>query len=158
MSFDLWLLKFNAMRSYLQMGYRLVLCLLIVTVASCSHSFQFNPSTLVPGANGRVKVNKDKNNNYAINISVDNLADPGLLQTPKANYIVWMETTDKGTQNLGRLVPSRGLFSKSSSGSLQTVTPFAPVRFFITAEDQIDPAYPSQTILSSENSLIRERN
>lgn len=146
------------MKSFSQGGHKLVLCLFIATLASCSQSLHFIPSTLVPGAEGKVKVNKDKNGNYAINMSVDNLADPGLLQTPKAYYIVWMETTDKGTQNLGRLVTSRGLLSKSTSGSLETVTPHAPIRFFITAEDQMDPAYPNQIILTSENKLIRERN
>src|SRR5688572_8437468 len=146
------------MKSISRVGYGLVLCLIIAGLASCSQSLNFIPSTLVPGADGKVRVNMDKNRNYAIDVSVDNLADPSLLQTPKANYIVWMETTDKGTQNLGRLVTSRGLFSKAMKGSLETVTPHAPVRFFITAEDQSDPPYPSQVILTSENNLIRERN
>jgi hypothetical protein len=146
------------MNSFLRNRSRLLLCLLIATMASCSHSLNFNPSTLVPGAEGKVNVNKDKNGNYAIDVSVDNLADPSLLETPKANYIVWMETTENGTQNLGRLVTSKGVFSKSTSGSLETVTPYAPLRFLITAEDEIDPSYPSQVILTSENNLIRERN
>ena len=146
------------MKSFSRVGYGLVLCLIVALLASCSHSLNFIPSTLVPGADGKVRVNRDKNMNYAVDVTVDNLADPSLLQTPKANYIVWMETTNQGTQNLGRLVTSPGLFSKAMRGSLETVTPYAPVRFFITAEDQVNPQYPSQIILTSENSLIRERN
>lgn len=146
------------MKSFSRVGQSLVLCLFVAGLASCSHSLNFIPSTLVPGADGKVRVSSDKNRNYAINVSVDNLADPSLLQSPKANYIVWMETTDNGTQNLGRLATSRGLFSKTMKGSLETVTPYAPVRFFITAEDKADPPYPSQAILTSENNLIRERN
>jgi hypothetical protein len=118
----------------------------------CSNSLKFVPSTVVPGAEGTVKVKTDKNNNYAVNVNVQNLAEPNLLATPKATYVVWMETADHGTQNIGRLTSSQGLFSKARKGSLETVTPYRPIRFFITGEDRADAEYPaSETVLTSES-------
>lgn len=125
-----------------------------VCLVSCSNSLNFIPSTVVPGAKGNVHVKTDKNKNYGINVSVRDLADPSELADPKANYVVWMETQNNGTQNLGRLIMSRGLFSKSMKGSLNTVSPYTPIRFVITAEDRADAQYPgSETILTSESNL-----
>jgi hypothetical protein len=132
--------------------------LLVITAAawltSCSNSLNFVPSSMVPGAEGKVKVKTDKNRNYAIDVNVRNLADPSLLTDPKANYVVWMETQNNGTQNLGRLTTSHGLFSKAMKGSLETVTPYTPIRFLVTAEDRADAQYPSsETILTSESNI-----
>lgn len=132
--------------------------LFVVVVAacltSCSNSLNFVPSTIVPGAEGKVKVKTDKNRNYAIDVNVRNLEDPGLLKDPKPNYVVWMETQNNGTQNLGRLTTSRGLFSKTMKGSLMTVSPYTPIRFLVTAEDRADAQYPSsETILTSESNI-----
>jgi hypothetical protein len=132
--------------------------LLVITaaacLASCSNSLNFVPSTLVPGAHGNVKVKTDKNKNYSVAVNIRDLADPSLLAEPKANYVVWMETENNGTQNLGRLMTSHGLFSKQMKGSLNTVTPYVPIKFVITAEDRADAQYPgSETILTSESNL-----
>jgi hypothetical protein len=134
---------------------RLLLVVVVAAcLASCSNSLNFVPSTIVPGAEGKVKVKTDKNRNYAIDVNVRNLAEPSLLTDPKANYVVWMETQNNGTQNLGRLIISRGLFSKAMKGSLVTVTPHTPIKFLITAEDQADAQYPSsQTVLTSESNI-----
>ena len=127
---------------------------LAACLASCSNTLNFVPSTIVPGAKGNVKVNTDNNRNYTVKVNVRDLADPSLLADPKANYVVWMETTNNGTQNLGRLVTSHGLFSKTMRGSLTTVTPYTPIKFLITAEDQADGQYPgSETILTSESNI-----
>jgi hypothetical protein len=134
----------------------LIFIVVAACLSGCGRSLSFVPSTVVPGADGKVKVRKDKNRNYAVDLNIDNLADPGLLKTPKAYYVVWMETTDNGTVNLGRLNSSRSLFSKARRGSLQTVTPYHPLRFLVTAEDQADGQYPSsETVLASESNIHR---
>lgn len=134
---------------------RLLLVILVaVCLASCSNSLNFVPSTIVPGAKGDVKVKTDKNRNYEIAVNVHDLVDPSQLTDPKGIYVVWMETQNNGTQNLGRLLPQRGLFSKTMNASLTTVTPYTPIRFLITAEHQADAQYPSsETILTSESNL-----
>src|SRR6186713_2022056 len=104
-----------------------------ICFTSCSNSLHFMPSTAVPGAEGKVHVKTDKNQNYSIKVDVRNLAQPRLLADPKNAYVVWMETVNNGTLNIGRLSSSHGLFSKAMKGSLETVTPYRPVRFIITA-------------------------
>jgi hypothetical protein len=140
------------MITILRISRLLLVMIAAACLTSCSNTLHFVPSTVVPGANGSVKVKTDKNNNYAIDVSVRDLAEPSLLTDPKANYVVWMETQN-GTQNLGRLRTSRGLFSKSMKGSLVTVTPHTPIKFLITAEDQADARYPGETILTSESNI-----
>lgn len=137
-----------------------IVALLIAAMylTSCSRSLDFIPSTVVPGAEGKVNVKKDKNRNYAISVNVHNLADASLLKNPKANYVVWMETADNGTQNLGRLTTSHGLFSKAKKGSLETVTPYRPLRFLITAEDRPDAQYPNSEIVLTSESNVDGRN
>jgi hypothetical protein len=49
-----------------------------------------------------------------------------------------MKTDNHGTKNIGKLNPSSGLFSKTLKSSLQTVTPYKPESFFVTAEDDAD--------------------
>lgn len=142
------------MRTVLKNSRLLLVITLAACLASCSNTLNFVPSTIVPGAKGNVKVNTDNNNNYTIKVNVRDLADPSLLTDPKGNYVVWMETQNKGTQNLGRLVTSRGLFSKTMKASLTTVTPYTPIKFLITAEDQANAQYPSsETILTSESNI-----
>jgi hypothetical protein len=125
-----------------------------ICLTGCSNSLHFLPSTTVPGAEGKVKVKTDKNENYAISVDVRNLAQPRLLKDPKNAYVVWMETVNNGTQNIGRLTSSRGLFSKAMKGSLETVTPYRPVRFLVTAEDSPEAQYPNdEPVLTSESNL-----
>jgi hypothetical protein len=142
------------MKTILKIFRLLLVIIAAACLTSCSNSLKFVPSTIVPGAEGKVNVKTDKNRNYAIDVNVRNLADPSLLTNPKANYVVWMETQNNGTQNLGRLKTSRGLFSKAMKGSLVTVTPHTPIKFLITAEDQANAQYPSsETILTSESNI-----
>jgi hypothetical protein len=125
----------------------LTVILLATMMSACSKKVQFIPSTVVPAATGTVYVKKDRNNNYAIDVKIDNLADPSRLESPKACYVVWVETEGNGTRNLGRLSVDSGLFSKALKGSLETVSPFKPVRFFITAEDEGNVQYPGMAIV-----------
>ena len=126
--------------------------LIIIMLNACNRKIAFTNSTVVPGANGYVKVKKDKNNNYAIQISVINLADSKRLQPPKNTYVAWMVTNDNGTMNIGKLNSSSGFLSKTLKASLQTVSTFKPKRIFITAEDDATIRYPgSQVILSTES-------
>ena len=62
---------------YKQISLAIVLftaCLLL----SCATKYAFNTSTVVPAAEGLVKVKKDKNNNYSIALIVKRLAEPEL--------------------------------------------------------------------------------
>src|SRR5688572_7070939 len=76
---------------------------------SCASKIQFANSTVVPTAEGSVKVKKDGNNNYSIDINIKHLANPNKLVPSKSLYVVWAETKENGTKNLGRLNTSSSL-------------------------------------------------
>lgn len=114
-------------------------------MVSCGTTAHFNHSTVVPGADGKVKVKNDKNGNHQISIDIKNLATPDRLQPAKKVYVVWMESAQRSAQNLGQLK-----ISKKLKGYLQTSSPFKPTTIFITAEDQPNIDYPgSQVVLKT---------
>lgn len=127
-----------------------MLCLgAILTTVSCSHKMGFQPSSVVPAAQGSVKLKKDNNNNYKIELSVTNLAPADRLQPPHSAYVVWIETEQNGTQNIGRLNTESGFLSKALKADLNAVSPYKPTRLFITAEDNAAIQYPGSTVVLS---------
>jgi hypothetical protein len=118
---------------------------------SCVNSIPFLTSSVVPAATGTVKVKKDGNQNYAIKVQVNNLAEVERLQSSKQMYIVWMETERGISENLGQLNTSSGFMSKKLSASLETVSSFKPVRFFVTTEFSQNVRYPgTEEILTTD--------
>ena len=109
----------------------------------------FTGSSIVPAAEGYVKVKKDKNNNYSIQVAVTNLAGPERLQTPKKLYIVWAENAEKTSKNIGQITTSSSMLSKALKASLTAVTPFKPTRVFITAGDDGNIQYPGNLVVLS---------
>ena len=125
---------------------------LVFSLGSCARKIVFQTSPIVPAAQGFVKVKKDKNNNYALEIDVRNLADPKRLDPPKQTYVVWTETERDGTKNIGQMNSSSGFLSSKLKASLTAVTPFKPTSVFITAEDNADIRYPGmQVVLRTRN-------
>ncbi len=124
---------------------------LVLSLASCSRKISFQTSSVVPAAEGSVKVKKDNNNNYSIDLNVIRLADPKRLEPSKNTYVVWIETAENGSKNIGSLNTSSSMFSKTLKSSLKTVSPFKPVSLFITAEDNADIQYPgTQVVLRTD--------
>jgi hypothetical protein len=116
--------------------------------SSCSTRMKFATSTVVPAAQGSVKVGKDDNGNYDIELNILHLTDPSRLQPAKKIYVIWMETASNGTKNIGQLKSSTGFFTSTLKAYFHTVTPFKPERFFITAENDPSVKTPgSQTVL-----------
>lgn len=124
----------------------------IVLLSSCGSSkYNFSTSSVVPAAEGKVKVKKDGNSNYKISLEVIRLAEPQRLNPSKAMYVVWMETEQNGIKNIGQLKTSSGLLSNTLKSSLNTVTPFKPTGFFITAEDDASIQYPGGQVVLRTN-------
>ena len=123
----------------------------IIMLQSCDTTkYVFSISPIVPAAEGSVKVKKDKNSNYNIDLDVKNLAEPKRLSPAKETYIVWMETEQNGSKNIGQLKISSGVLSNTLSSSLKTVATFKPTGFFITAENDANIQYPDgQTVLTT---------
>lgn len=125
---------------------------LLIAGQSCSHKTLFTTSSVVPAAEGSVKVKKDKNSNYNIEIKMMRLADPKRLNPARDLYVVWMDTDNNGTKNIGQLKTSSGMFSSTLKSSLKTVSPYKPLRVFITAEENADITYPTgQRVIETSN-------
>ena len=118
---------------------------------SCATNNKFLNSSVVPAARGTVKIKRDHNNNYIIQLKLFNLAEVKRLQTSKQTYIVWMVTDREITKNIGQLKSSTKLFSKMLKGSFKTVTSFKPTKIFITSENDPSAQYPDmQTIMTTD--------
>ena len=117
-----------------------------VLISACSREIVFPVSEVVPSAEASLQVNEDSNNNYEIELEVQNLAKPDRLTPARRNYVVWMVTKKQGTINLGNLN-----VNKKGNATLETSTPYEPIRVFITAEDDKKPVIPStQIVLDSQ--------
>lgn len=128
-----------------------VAVLTAVFFVSCAQTVQFQNSSVVPGAHGNVKVKQDDNNNYQIEVTIKDLADIENLDNSKETYVVWMETNQGETRNIGQLKTSRGLLSRQNQASLETVSSFKPFRVFVTAEHGNNVRYPgNEVVLSTE--------
>jgi len=131
----------------------LSILIIFILLSACSRKVNFNTSTVVPAAEGVVKIKKDSNKNNSVDIKIKNLAEPDRLQIPKSVYVVWMVTEDNGVKNIGQLKSSKSMFSSQLEGTLKTVTSFTPKRIFITAEDNSDISMPGTYVILETKSF-----
>jgi len=117
-------------------------CLTVILLSCGTSKMMFENSSVVPAATGEVKVKKDKNENYAIDVSVKNLAPPQKLSPSKDLYMVWMEDGKDPVKKLGRIDPSSSL-----KGSLTALATVKPTKLFITAEDNAEVTYPTGEVV-----------
>lgn len=123
----------------------------IFLFGSCTSPVRFLTSSVVPAAQGDVKVKMDKNKNYSIEIQIADMADVTRLQPSKRTYVVWMVTDQGLTKNIGQLNSTTSLLSKRHKAELKTVSSFKPVKIFITAEDEEGVQNPGmQGVLSTD--------
>ena len=131
--------------------FALVIIILALTFLSCSKKLHFENSAVLPQAQGTVKIKKDKNNNYSIDIDIEYLAESNRLTPPKAMYVVWVETEANGIKNVGQINSRSGLLGGKLKASTDTRVPFKPTRVFVTAEDIGNGTTPAgQTVLTTE--------
>lgn len=124
-----------------------ILVLLSFFFNSCSKKVIFPTSSIAPAAVGSVKIKKDNNNNYAIQVKIENLPDARRLSPPKNYYVVWIETRNNAIKNIGRIVPSKRFLSSKMKASLNAVSPTKPKRVFITAENDEYIRYPGNMVV-----------
>jgi hypothetical protein len=116
--------------------------ILTILSNSCSKSIPFLTSSVAPAARGDVKVTRDRNENYNIDIQLYNLSEVERLEGTPTTYIAWMETEQGNIINIGQLKSSSGLMSRTLKASLKTVSTAMPTRVFVTAEDNANAKYP----------------
>ena len=145
-------MKFLKMSTTRNIGFTIGAAMMLFIFSSCSHKISFQKSTVVPAAQGTVKIKKDKNDNYRISISVNDLAEPKRLQPAKSTYVVWMDTDKNRIKNIGQINSSTGFLSSKLKASFETVSSFKTIRIFITAEDDAAIQYPGmEVVLSTGN-------
>ncbi|HRJ28387.1 MAG TPA: hypothetical protein PLV21_11215 [Cyclobacteriaceae bacterium] len=130
--------------------------MLVFLFTACAKKVTFLNSAVVPAAEVTVVIKRDKNKNYNIDLTVDRLADPGRLTPPKSVYVVWMETSQSGSQNIGQLKTSKRGISQKLTSSLKTVTPHQPTGFFITAEDDAIGNYHGMTVVLKTAAIVNK--
>lgn len=121
--------------------------LAVFVMSSCTKKITFLNSSVVPAARGSLKVKKDDNKNHTVEISLTNLAEPERLTPSKKMYIVWMETDQGVTKNIGQIITESGTFSKTLKADFKAVSSFTPVKIFITAENDANVETPAWEII-----------
>lgn len=119
----------------------------ILILSSCSVKKDFLLSSISPAARGYVKVHTDKNKNHEIKVKIYNLAEPERLDPPGSTYVVWMDTDDNETRNIGQIKSTKKTFSKALKASLETNTPYKPSRIYVTAEEDGNVQEPGNRII-----------
>lgn len=132
--------------------FSLFVIMVALSFTSCAKKVAFQTSTIVPAARGDVKIKKDENKNYLIQIKLENLAEVKRLEPSKSVYVVWMETDDAPVKNIGKIKSDSKFLSSKLKASFETVSPFKPTKIFITAEDSADIQFPGmQLIMETRN-------
>lgn len=125
--------------------------LFLFTITSCSTKLKFANSTVVPAAQGSVKITKDSNGNYELDLTILHLSDPSRLSPSKELYVVWMETENNGIKNIGQLKSGTSFFSSTLKASFHSVTSFKPRRVFLTAENDAAIQSPGSQVVLTTN-------
>lgn len=140
-------IKLNTPTNKILLGVFALLILFSVNLSA--KKVKFLNSSVVPAARGYVKITRDKNLNYLINISISNLAEVLRLEPSKLTYVVWMVTNEETTMNMGKINSTTGFLSKKLKATFETVTPLKPVQILITAEDDPSRQYPGEQVILS---------
>ncbi|SFF09576.1 hypothetical protein SAMN05216283_102647 [Sunxiuqinia elliptica] len=107
----------------------------------------FNFSTIVPTVTGYVEVKGGSNRNHYIKIKISNLDRIEKMECSELTYVLWMETDQDETENLGQLVSTPVLFSSKLQVTVETVSSYQPVKVFITTESEVNVQYPGQQVV-----------
>lgn len=120
---------------------------IISLLPSCAKKITFLPSSVTPAANGKVKIKKDKNDNYNIAVNIEHLAPVDKIDPPAKTYVVWVETAQNETKNMGQITSSSSFLSSKLKASFSAVSPSKPNRVFITAEENPSVYYPGNRVV-----------
>ena len=129
--------------------------MILLSFDSFAKKFSFLSSSIVPAARGYVRVTRDKNNNYIIQLQVSNLAEVNRLQPAKRAYVIWMITDQEITKNIGQLTSATTPLSTKLKANYKTASSSKPIKIFITAEDDPGTQSPNeQVILTTDRFFV----
>lgn len=122
-------------------------------MTSCSSKAAFQTSSIIPAARGYVNVKQDRDQNYIIQVKLDYLSEAERLDPPKKTYVIWMESNNNATRNIGQINSSTGFMSSNLNADFQTTSSYKPDRIYITAEDDGTVSYPGPIIVLTTGKL-----
>jgi len=118
-----------------------------LTLAGCAQTIAVNRSTIVPGAVGKLTVEKDDSGNAKVKLEVAHLAPSNQLSPPRAAYVVWAQSRDGRAFMLGQL-----RVDDEYNGEFEGTAPIASLRVIVSAEESTAATQPSsQIVLSTDN-------
>jgi hypothetical protein len=122
--------------------------MLMLPLSLQAQKIPFEQSSIVPEAEGYVKINTDRNKNTIIKISIKNMAKIERLDPNMKTYVVWMVTDRDATINIGRINSPKNL-----NVSFETISSFQPIKIFITAEVNETTKEPGEKIVLTTNNF-----
>lgn len=125
----------------------------IFLMTSCSSKAAFQTSSVQPAARGYVKVKQDRDKNYIIHVKLDYLSEADRLNPPKKTYVIWMESNNIATKNIGQINSATGFLSSNLKADFETSSSYKPDRIYITAEDDGTVSYPGPIIVLTTGKL-----
>ncbi len=129
------------------------LSMAVLLLSACAKKITLNTSSKVPAARGFIKVKKDKNSNYAIDVKVNNLAEAERLQAGKKVYVIWLVSNNEYPKNVGLINSSTKQFSKKLTADFHTVSSAKPDKVFITAEEDGTVQFPGDFVVMSTEGI-----
>lgn len=111
---------------------------LLSTAGYAAKKYPLTAASIVPGARGELKVDKDKNGNTRLSMAVQHLANPANLTPPATAYVVWLQDRGGDAENRGRLKMDKNL-----KASFETVTPLKNFDLLVTAEQDLQAKTPT---------------
>jgi hypothetical protein len=119
-------------------------CAVVLSVATLAwaKTYHMSATKIVPGAAAEVNVEKEKNGNVQVDVSVKHLAKPGLLTPPANSYVVWFQQQGSTPQNQGELKIGNDL-----KGELKSTTSLLNFNVFITGETDSQAKTPSDQLV-----------
>lgn len=113
---------------------------LFCSVALAAKKYPLTANQAVPAALGHVDIDKDKNGNTTLKVSVEHLADPKNLSPSADVYIVWIQERGGTPENHGQLKVDKNL-----KADFDSVTSAKSFELFITGERDKNTKLPVGT-------------
>lgn len=110
---------------------------------SCGVVTKLPVSQIVPAADIKVSVKKDKNQNSIISLTAKNLAAPNRVDSSFSTYVLWINTKENGIKNLGQIINKNAKTIKQKFS-----TAFIPIEVTITLEKNGNVSVMSEKIIT----------
>ena len=136
------------------MGWTAALIVMLgLSLNACSEKMVFKNSLIAPAARGDVRVRKDRNENYSVDVSISNLAEIERLQGENNTYVVWVVTEGENPKNIGQIQSGKSGIQNKLRASFQSVTSKKPLKVFITAEKDGAIEVPGPKVVLSTDTI-----